>query len=209
MLIDFSTMYDKYHMNIRGIIHIGAHVCEEMAFYSQRGIQKEQVIWIEANPDIVNYVNKIDPKLRIYNKTISNEDYKEVDFIVTNNFQSSSILELDRHKIYHPDIHETRRFKTKTVTFDTFVKYENIDMSKYNFLNMDIQGAELLALQGMKNTVSNFDYIYLEVNNEHLYKDCGLIDDIDKILCDHSRLETSFTDKHWGDALYVKKILLN
>ena len=72
---------------------------------------------------------------------------------------------------------------------------------------MDIQGAEFLALKGMKNNLKYLDYIYLEVNDTHVYENCGLISDIDDFLREYGfiRVETCMTDFHWGDALYIRK----
>lgn len=84
---------------------------------------------------------------------------------------------------------------------------DNIPYDFANFRNIDIQGAELLALKGMTKVINNYDYIYLEVNKEHLYKDCALIDEIDSFLntFNFTRVETFWTDYNWGDALYIKK----
>lgn len=84
---------------------------------------------------------------------------------------------------------------------------DNIPYDFANFLNIDIQCAELLALKGMTKVINNYDYIYLEVNKEHLYKDCALIDEIDSFLntFNFTRVETFWTDYNWGDALYIKK----
>ena len=76
-----------------------------------------------------------------------------------------------------------------------------------NFLNIDIQGAELLALKGMGNIINYFNYVYLEVNQEYVYKNCALVNEIDKYLSKYNfvRVETSWTKAQWGDALYIKK----
>ena len=56
-------------------------------------------------------------------------------------------------------------------------KYDKIPNDFANFLNIDIQGAELLALKGMGSLISYFDYIYLEVNKAHVYKKCALVNE--------------------------------
>ena len=80
-----------------------------------------------------------------------------------------------------------------------------IDVSKYNFLNLDIQGAELLALKGFGDLLVGIDYIYTEVNETDIYKDCALIGEIDQYLSDFERVETAMTEFKWGDALYRRK----
>ena len=39
MLISFRNLKRKYNMNIKGIIHIGAHYGEEISDYIDEGIQ--------------------------------------------------------------------------------------------------------------------------------------------------------------------------
>lgn len=91
---------------------------------------------------------------------------------------------------------------------DTFIKDNNIDISKYNFLNLDIQGAELMALKGFGDLLHKIDYIYSEVNQEELYKDCALIQDLDNYLSKYrfKRVISTMTQFGWGDAFYIKVI---
>ena len=39
MLISFPSIFRKYNMNIKGIVHIGAHYGEEIQSYIDCGIQ--------------------------------------------------------------------------------------------------------------------------------------------------------------------------
>ena len=45
-------------------------------------------------------------------------------------------------------------------------------MDNVNFLNLDIQGAELKALKSLQDYLHKVDYIYTEVNVDYLYVDC-------------------------------------
>lgn len=202
MLINLETLYNKYNLKIKGIIHIGAHELEEKNVYNKLNIY--DIIWIEGNQNIVNRFKDKDDK--IFCEIISDKDNEEKEFIITNNYQSSSILELETHKIEHPHIHEIQRYKVLTKTMDTFVKENNIDMTRYNFLNIDIQGAEYMALKGFENNLKYFDYLYLEVNEKELYRNCILLPDLDKYLFDKGfkRLELDMTTHGWGDAFYMR-----
>lgn len=203
MLINIRDIFHKYALKITGILHIGASECEELQDYLAVGVPKENIIWIEGNDYLCNKITTRDPKIVIYNATITDTDNQVRDFIVTNNFQSSSILELQEHLKEHPHVFETSRKKVVTITIDTLLKDNTIP---FNFVNIDIQGAELLALKGMKHTLKDIDYIYLEVNEKHLYKDCALIGEIDEYLksFNFNRVETKMTQHGWGDAFYVK-----
>jgi hypothetical protein len=80
-------------------------------------------------------------------------------------------------------------------------------MDGLDFLNIDLQGAELKALKGMGEVLRQFKWAYLEVNKAELYKGCALVEDIDMYLLGYGfkRVETKWTGADWGDALYVKQ----
>ena len=44
------------------------------------------------------------------------------------------------------------------------------------------------------------DYIYTEVNDDYVYKNCALITDLDEYLSKYNfiRCDTKFTDFNWG-----------
>jgi len=114
---------------------------------------------------------------------------------------------MDKHLQHHPHISIVENKKVKTKIIDNFIKEENIDLKQYNFLNLDIQGAELMALKGMKESFKNIDFIYSEVNTANLYENCPMIEEIDEYLSQFGfeRKETNLTQYEWGDAFYIKK----
>ena len=63
-----------------------------------------------------------------------------------------------------------------------------------------------MALQGATKSLPYAKVLYLEVNEKELYKNCGLIQDIDAFLATYNfkRVLTSMTRHGWGDALYIK-----
>jgi hypothetical protein len=115
------------------------------------------------------------------------------------------VLELGTHLQEHPHIYYENQILLKSITIDTFFKRTNMDVSKYNFWNFDIQGAELMALKGARESIPYAKAIYLEVNEKELYKNCGLIHEIDEFLLQYhfKRVLTNITQYGWGDALYI------
>ena len=202
LILDF-----KKHVTtpIRGCIHIGAHHAEEKHIYVENGITK--VIWIDANPEYESIIKeKTNNEDIVIIRGVGNTKRK-VDFNISNNGQSSSILGLDLHKVMHPDVFYVNSIEIVEDRMVDIVKEFNININDYNFLNLDIQGYELEAIKGFDNLIEKFDYIYTEVNNGKLYSDCALMSDIDDYLLNYgfTRVETSMTPYQWGDALYIKK----
>jgi hypothetical protein len=116
-----------------------------------------------------------------------------------------------KHLEYYPEIVVTEKIKVPTRTLDAFFDDEKISLDEYNFLNMDIQGAELLTLKGSVKSLKHFDYIYTELNTDYLFEGCCLASEMDEFLDRHGfkRVATRMTDDNWGDALYVRKTLIN
>lgn len=205
MLIDFRQLFPKYGITPKGVLHIGANVGEEAPVYLELGIKKQ--IWIEANAEIferlkINISNN--PHATALNYCISDVDGQEVTLHVSNNgSQSSSILDLGTHLQAHPEVHYVKEIKMYARTIESIFEY----LMDYDFLNIDLQGAELKALKGMGDLLHKFKWAYLEVNKEELYKGCALVGEIDEYLSGFGfrRVETLWAgNTGWGDALYIK-----
>lgn len=206
MLIDLRELCNKYKFIPNGIVHVGAHKAEEFGVYNSLGV--ENVVWVEANPKLIEEIkSKIPTNQKILNYLVSDVDDKEYTFYITNNGESSSLLELEKHKIHHPHIYVTETNILKSKTLDSIIEIENLDIRKFNFLNLDIQGAELMALKGFSKNLSNFKYVYTEINTNNIYKNCALLDEMDSFLLEFGfeRKETKITEYEWGDGFYIKK----
>jgi FkbM family methyltransferase len=203
MLIDLHHLVKKYKINFRGILHVGAHECEELKAYEQY-ISRDKILWIEGLEDKVVLNKKNYNNLLIEHAVVSDVE-EMVKFNRSNNGQSSSILDFGIHSIKHPQVWYIDSYEVKTTLLKNILPKYNID---YNFLNLDIQGVELKALKGMEEYLNNVDYIYTEVNEDYVYKNCALITEIDDYLKKFNlyRVETVWCgDNKWGDAFYLRK----
>jgi len=207
MILNVDDVYKALlynDINIKGVFHLGAHECEELLFYNSFGVKNEDIIWIDA---VENKVNEAIQRgiPNVYNSLITDKDDEDVFFNVSNNIQSSSILEFGTHSQEHPQVVYIDKVLKKSITIDTFFERNDLDASKYNFWNFDIQGAELLALKGATKSLQYAKALYLEVNEKELYKNCALIDELDTFLSKYNfkRVLTKFTQHGWGDALYL------
>ena len=202
MLISLDELVKKYNIEFRGILHVGAHECEELNEY-EKYIERNKILWIEAMPNKVRLCQEQYPDILIENAIVS-DNIENVKFYVSNNGQSSSILELGLHKLFHPSIHYIGYFEGETQLLKNIICKYDID---FNFLNFDIQGAELKALKGMEPYLSKVDYLFTEVNSDYVYEGCALITELDDYLKQFGlqRVETVwFGENRWGDAFYIR-----
>ena len=207
MLIKLSEICNKYQIKPKGVLHVGACQMEELEDYKSEGIST--VIWVEGNPDLVkaNEDRARSEGHLLLHGLIYDEDDLVVNFNLTNNIQSSSILKFGKHSSYHPNVVVTESIKLKTRTLKTLFDSHSIEPSSVDFINLDIQGVELKALKGFGKYMDNIKYIYTEINSGNVYEGNDLIGDIDKFLSDmgFDRVETKMTEYEWGDAFYIKK----
>lgn len=202
MLIPLHYLVQKYNIQFKGVLHVGAHECEEINDY-EKYIQRNKILWVEAMPHKVNECKQRYPNLLIENAIVS-DVVENVKFKISNNGQSSSILDFGLHSHYHPHVHYVSGFDGTTSLLKNILPKYDI---QYNFLNFDIQGAELKALKGMEEYLNKVDYLYTEVNSDYVYKECALITELDEYLQQFGlfRVETKWTDCKWGDAFYIRK----
>lgn len=206
MLITYDTVIQelkKANIYPKGVIHIGAHDCEEIPFYQLMGIANENVVWIDAIQDKVDQAT-VKGIPNVFKAVITDKDNDTVTFHLTNNVQSSSILEFGTHAHHHPWVHFVGSVQETTTSLDTFLKNKQLDPSNFNFWNLDIQGAELLALKGGSQALQYAQALYMEVNSEEVYKGCAKMEELDAFLVGFKRVLTHMTEYGWGDALYVR-----
>lgn len=208
MLIPFSVLIEKYNIHPKGVLHVGANTGQEAGAYYANGIERS--IWIEAIPRVFEQL-----KLNIssckdaiaFNECVSNVDGQIVEFKVTdNNGESSSMLDLAKHKEFYPTVLVAETIRCVTKKLDTLLLENIIDVSQYDFLTMDLQGAELLALRGLKDNLHKVNHAYLEVNRDELYAGCARVEQLDEFLLTYGlkRIETYWTGNNWGDAYYTR-----
>jgi FkbM family methyltransferase len=193
-----------FKLKVKGILHVGAHKCEELEVYSKYTTE-DNIYWVEAIKDLVDQNLEKNPNLNLINEVIGDEDGKDIEFKITNNTLSSSILELGEHKNLHPNVVVSKIIKAKTKTLKTILSENKLE-DKFNLLVLDLQGAEMLALKGLDNLLSNFEVVYTEVNEKEIYKECCILEDLDVYLSKFG-FERKYlnTLNSYGNALYIRK----
>ncbi|NBV25575.1 MAG: FkbM family methyltransferase [Proteobacteria bacterium] len=203
MLITLDDLVRKYGVELKGVLHVGAHLCEEIGEY-EKYIKRDQVLWVEALASKVAESEALYPGILIEQAVVSDQAGLAV-FHQANNGQSSSMLQLGLHRYFHPEICYVDSQPVYTSLLRDIIARRGVS---FNFINLDIQGAELKALKGMAEYLPSVDYIYTEVNSDHVYIGCALVQELDAFLSEFGfeRLETVWWgDAKWGDAFYMRK----
>ncbi|MEG3841898.1 FkbM family methyltransferase [Microcoleus sp. herbarium14] len=207
-MLDLQQLCMQHSIVPRGVVHVGAHEGHETGLYQAMGV--ERVLYIEANPEVFARLQLRIAEFRNVQAVncAASDRNGTVNLHVTSMDQSSSILPLKRHAEIYPTIQETHQVTVESKTLDTLLQELELEPADFNIINLDIQGAELLALQGATNLLKYIEAINTEVNYEELYEGCALIDQLDEFLDNYGfdRAATT-TPLHpsWGDAFYVKK----
>ena len=208
MLIPFNELFARHNIKTPGVLHLGANTGQEAAAYAAQGIKN--VIWVEALPVVhaalVRHIAPY-PGSTALLACVSDKDGETVAFNVANNGgQSSSFLQFGTHAVEHPDCKFVNQITMTTTRVDTLLAKHKLAVGPGWFLNVDLQGAELLALKGMDGLLHQFDHAYVEVNVRHLYKGCPLAPEIADYLARYGfqAQETRMMKQGWGDCYYKR-----
>jgi FkbM family methyltransferase len=203
MLIKVSELTKYFGIFPKTILHIGAHTAEEKSDYEINGWGSLGIIWVEAQEDLCETIpirQKTNDK--VLNCLAWNQNGQDLKFKITNNGQSSSILDFGTHKQTYQNINFIAETTLKSVRLDSLLN-EN---DNFDLINIDVQGVEKEALEGLGSLITKANYIYSEVNKEQVYQNCTIVKDLDLFLNQFGfkRVVTKWVQgAGWGDALYI------
>ena len=210
------TYFKKYKVPLRGVIHVGAHRGEEVHQYEELGAKK--IIWVEPNPDVFKEMEillndaEAATESAAFEYAASNVDHETVDFNLyygpdaghlTGNKGCSSLLKAKGR--FEEWFQET--IKVETITIDTLVEENDFEYADYDLLNLDVQGAEMLALEGATKTLNNVNYISTEATWDNPdYVGNVMYDELKVFLESKGFKEEEIINhgENWGDVLFVR-----
>jgi FkbM family methyltransferase len=188
-----SDTLDRFGVLPSRVLHVGAHEAEEADLYARWGAE---VLWVEANPTLADRL-----KQRGLNVVCGAawSSAGPLTLHVASNGHSSSVYPMGLHTIRHPDVHTVGTVQTEGFRLDSLPFAPDM-------LNLDIQGAELEALKGAVGLLGGVRWICTEVSSEELYVGQSLVPELDRWLSQRGFVQVAaeWTDRGWGDALYVR-----
>jgi len=202
------------------IFDIGA--CEgESAIQYSRLFPHSTIYAFEPLPDNIQLIQNNFKKYKIQNVTYLNKALSFqngfADFFVSSgqpenihasdwNFgnKSSSLLAPGKDLEKFGFLQFNTKVEVETLTLKTFCNSNNI--KNIDFIHMDVQGAELMVLQGAGEFISSIRAIWLEVSKVHFYKDQPLENDVRHFMTSNNfMLIKNELNEEQGDQLYVSK----
>lgn len=201
LITDFN--YAPY--DIKTVVHVGAHIGEEIDFYSKLKVKNVHFFEPRDEPQNALLQNcerfKESINIKLYKAALGSKTEEKIMF---EGGQSSSFIEPKLHLAYYPSItfkvHKTYKVYRADEIFQSDTK---IDM-----INLDVQGYELEVLKGFGTLLNSVKVIYSEVNTAELYSNCVLVPQLDDFLRTFNfiRVKTAMeTQYNWGDAIYIKQ----
>lgn len=210
MLMSLPDLIAKHGMDIRSVLHCGAHLAEEAGAYAAADVG--DVWWVEANPAVIMTIKDelaAYPRQHVIEALLWEEDGIVKTFHRTNyQGMSSSLLDFGTHPEFSPDTVFVDHLQMTTSTIDTLVTEQRVPHGPIvaNMLVMDLQGVEGFVLRGATEFLKGVDYVMSEVNKDQVYVGCTQIGELDAILGDFERVETYWVgEQGWGDALWVRR----
>jgi len=210
MKLDLHTLTQQHSLTPRGIIHIGAYEGKDLKRYPTPDTAK--ILLIEANPKAVEYLqaNFADKPNIIISQTAIANHTTAVTLNLTSIESNSSILPLSGYREIYPNLKVTQQITLESRSLDTLLRELNLRPVDFNFLYLDIQGAELLALQGATQLLKYIEAIYTTVSYEDLFEGGALIDEMDAFLAQHHFVRVAEANPYhpaWGEVFYLREHL--
>ena len=202
-------IYQRFGIPKKGIIHVGAHVGQELPIYKQQAIPS--VLWIEPNPAVhrdLIHNTKDHPQSQLFFFAASDKDGRTILNTPIKSPHTTLGSLLPMGSIQGMFGVDQGQVEVPTKRLDTFFA-DRSDRCDYNVLVMDVQGGEPLVLAGATETLKHIDAVITEVtySSKDYYQGITTIQDFDALMAKHGfvRVDTiSSRFPYDGDALYVR-----
>lgn len=217
----FPELADKIlgKNNIHQIMEIGARDCEETMTFHHK-YPKALIYTFECNPETLPVCRekiKDVPEIILTEKAVSRMNgeitFYQIDTektrttVAGGNPGASSLFRATQN--YALETYVQKPITVPTITLETFFRERKIEAP--DIIWMDIQGAELLALEGAGEYIKKIKLIHLEVEFTEIYQGQPLYRDVVKFFKAKGFSLLTFTNfgKYSGDAVFINNEVEN
>lgn len=177
----FATRIEnEFIKKSKGILHIGAHLGQEGKRYFQYGTK---VLWVEAIPTVYEKL-KVNiggfPNQEALCALLGNEDNLMVDFNLASNGHASSSIFNFRSELGFNKLYMESKISLPMTRLDSLFNAETI--ANYDHWVVDVQGAELLVLEGAGNLLRHCKSLLVEVSTRKVYEGGSSWSELEKFL---------------------------
>lgn len=212
MDLSLPDIIREFRLNVRGVIHVGAHLGQEAPVYRECGIERQ--LWIEPQPDIFARLRAglpDDARVRAVNVACGETPGVAAMHVLTGNEgKSNSLLEPRLHLRKWPEFQPGEKIEVAVKRLDDVIDEQGLRADDFNLICIDTQGFELPVLRGAARQIERADAMVCEVAAAELYAGGTLVHDLDAFLRGRGflRVKTKWAAGCSGDALYVRRSLL-
>ena len=218
-LTNFYNAVDKFFQNpddVLVIFDIGSLHCLEAIEFSKK-YKNAKIYSFEANPESYEVClknTKDISRIMVTNKCVNDYD-GECSFFPINTEKTvttwfdgnrgASSLFKSNGAVDHIEKYVQDEIKMPCLRLDTFCKENNI--TKIDAIWMDLQGAELLAINGLGDILNTVKVIQTELEINAMCKDQCLYKDVNEVLINKGfeQISGNVNAKFGSDFVYIKK----
>jgi len=177
----------NFPKDIKGVIQIGASSGQQLKLFIDNDV-KDMILFEPCDKSFSELEKTAEPyktqaNIILSNYVLSNKT-EEAKFYIGQNEHNSSLLDLHPQRPgLHKAINNHDHYEIKkSISLDDYFEDTKIDLDLYDFIFMDVQGAEHIVLEGALTTLKKIKYVYLEVSFAEIYAGTLLYEDMVKYL---------------------------
>ena len=203
-----SDLAIRHGLNIRGVIHVGAHHGEEVDTY--RSLGAPHIVMVEANPSAFIELSRRHNQstdITLVNCAISDTN-GICKLHLSDSGNSSPLLKPELVTSIDPSHTFGDTIEIRCTRLDDLFIEITETKSSYNILRISAQGAELLVLRGANELLEYIDIIYLDIYYAELYSRCPQIEEVDDYITalGYKRIWVVCPfHKSWGGGVYLRE----
>lgn len=199
-------------------VHVGAHVGEEVPAYFRHGFGG--VVVVEANPEACAELRRRfgeDARVSVIEAAAVDRPGPLAFHLHTSrtgSVEAASVLPMKELKEIVTTMHTPRTLTVRGARLDDLLGERSIRLDECDLLNLDVQGAELLALRGAPRLLAACRWLIAEVNRREFYEGGAREEDIERFLAQHGFARLAgvyhrYYDEQgwfvaWGEVLFER-----